>query len=120
MVGETVYVTFRQLLLAVLVPLGGMAAGCSAISAAAPVVIAGTAIPCTGGPTVDSPRDVEAEVFRDGHLFAHRTSIGTHDFEFSVPPGSYTVTSNQSYATPVHVSVVSGKTVAVRVLSDCS
>ena len=117
--GENRSVKFRRLLLVMLVPLSGITAGCSANSAAGPGVITGTANPCIGAPTVSSPHGVEAEVFGDGHLLAHRTSIGTHAFRFSVPPGSYTVTSNQSYATPVHVSVESGKTVAVQVLSAC-
>jgi len=106
-------------------PLASIVAGCGTNSAAPntvaprPGVITGTAAMC-GGPGGMPPHLVQARLLQGKRLIAHQTYLGNDAFRFSVAPGRYTVTSDQSYAVPVHVIVRSGEEVHADVDSICS
>ena len=81
--------------------------------------ITGTADMCSGAPG-EPPHNVQARLLQGKRLVGQKTYLGNHMFRFSVDPGRYTVTSDQSYATPVQVTVRAGQTVHVEVYSSCS
>jgi hypothetical protein len=81
-------------------------------------VITGTADMCSGAPG-EPPHNVQARLLEGKRLVGRQTFLGSHIFRFSVVPGRYTVTSDQSYATPVHVAVRPGEAVHVEVYSAC-
>jgi hypothetical protein len=82
-------------------------------------LITGTADMCSGAPGQPS-HNVQARLLQDDRVVDHQTYLGNHVFRFSVAPGRYTVTSDQSYAVPVRVKVRPGEAVHVEVYSDCS
>jgi hypothetical protein len=84
-----------------------------------PGVITGIADMCSGAPGAP-PHNVQVRLLDGKRLIAHQTYFGNHIFRFSVPAGRYTVTSDQSYATPVQVAVQSGEAVHIEVYSTCS
>jgi hypothetical protein len=99
-------------------------AACGSTKAASSVsirrgVIYGTADMCSGAPG-EPPHNVQARLLQGGRIVDRQTHPGNRIFRFSVAPGRYTVTSDQSYATPVHVNVGPGESVHVEVYSDCS
>jgi hypothetical protein len=81
--------------------------------------ITGTADMCSGAPG-QPPHNVQARLLQDNRIVGHQTYPGNHAFRFSVAPGRYTVTSDQSYAALVHVKVSPGETVHVEDYSSCS
>jgi hypothetical protein len=82
-------------------------------------VIYGTADMCSGA-AGEPPHNVQARLLEGKRFVDRQTHLGNGMFRFSVPPGRYTVTSDQSYDTPVHVNVGPGESVHVEVYSDCS
>ena len=81
-------------------------------------VITGTADMCSGAPGVP-PHNVQTRLLEGKRLVGRETFLGSHVFRFSVVPGRYTVTSDQSYAMPVQVTVQPGEAVHVEVYSAC-
>jgi hypothetical protein len=73
-----------------------------------------------GGPAGMPPHLVQARLLQGKRLIAHQTYLGNYAFRFSVAPGQYTVTSDQSYVSPVQVTVRSGEEVHAYVYSACS
>jgi hypothetical protein len=100
-----------------LVACGGGAAS-PAPSGQTPGVLAGTAVECSGPAGLPS-HPVEVVVSSDGHVVLRQTRLGSHRFRFSLPPGRYRVTTDQSAVVPVTVTIRSGRTADVEVVSSC-
>jgi hypothetical protein len=110
------------------VPLALVAAvalgGCGGLTAATkaetphPGVLAGTAGECSGLP--DQPaHPVRVIVYRGSRVVENQTKLGSHPFRFSLAPGKYRVTTDQSYVIPVNVVVHSGVVAHASVFADC-
>lgn len=84
-------------------------------------VITGTATPCVGlttlGPYDKLPVRVTLET--GSQVAAHQSGHGTMTFRFSVAPGQFQVSSDQSGTSPVGVAVQSGKTTRVDLKEHC-
>ena len=72
------------------------------------------------GPARIPPHDVTVRILRGSRLVAKQTHLGNQTYRLSVPPGHYIVTSDQSYAVPVPITVHTGETVHAQVWSSCS
>jgi hypothetical protein len=81
--------------------------------------ITGIASMCSG-PAGLLPHDVTVRILQGNRLVAKQTHLGNVPYRLSVPPGHYTVTSDQSYAGPVSVTVHPGEVVQAQVYSSCS
>jgi len=89
---------------------------------AAPVVhrgvLDGIAGECTGIANLPA-HPVQVIVYRGSHVVIRQSQLGSHPFSFSLPPGKYRVTTDQSYVTPVNVTVSSDQITHAAVLSSC-
>jgi len=98
-------------------------AGCGGTSAT-PVavqrqgVITGEADQCSG-PAGQPARQVRAIVYRDQQIVAEQTKFGSFAYRFLLSPGQYRVTTDQSYAVPVNVSLRQGQLVHADLISSC-
>ncbi len=103
--------------------LTALAAGCGSTSPQGsrtnPGLVTGIAAMCSG-PAGLPPHLVEAKLLQGKRVVAHQTHYGNRPFRFLVPPGKYIVTSDQSYAVPVQVTVRSGMATHADVNSACS
>lgn len=82
-------------------------------------VLAGTAGECSG-PADQPAHPVQVIVYRNGRVVVKQTKLGSHPYRFSLPPGKYRVTTNQSYVIPVNVAVHSGVVAhAAALISNC-
>jgi hypothetical protein len=97
-------------------------AGCGASTASSKPatphlgVIAGTAGECSGPPGQPA-HPVEVIVYRGSHIVDNQTKLGSHPFRFSLAPGNYRVTTDQSYVVPVDVVVHADAVAHAAVLS---
>jgi hypothetical protein len=82
-------------------------------------LILGLAGECAGAPGAPS-HPVQVMVYRDGRIVIKRTKLGSFNFKFHLPAGQYRVTTNQSGATPVDVTLQSGRVAHASVFADCS
>jgi hypothetical protein len=98
--------------------LGGCGSSTASPKPAAPHlgVIAGTAGECSGLPGQPA-HPVEVIVYRGSHIVDNQTKLGSHPFRFSLAPGNYRVTTDQSYVVPVDVVVHAGAVAHAAVLS---
>jgi hypothetical protein len=81
-------------------------------------VLAGTAGECSGPP--DQPaHSVQVIVYRGSRVVENQTKLGSHTFRFSLAPGIYRVTTDQSYVIPVNVVVHSGVVARAAVYAYC-
>jgi hypothetical protein len=60
---------------------------------------------------------VEVIVYQGRHVVVEETKLGSHPFSFSLAPGQYRVTTNQSYVIPVNVTLHPGEVTHALVLS---
>ena len=81
--------------------------------------VTGLAQQCTGLPRA-RPTPVEVTLRRDDRLLARQTQLGSHAYRFSEPPGTYVVTTNQSYVVPVTVRLRAGRVVHADLWAACS
>jgi hypothetical protein len=84
-----------------------------------PAVLTGMAAECSGPANLPA-HPVQVIVYRGSHVVVRQTKLGSHPFRFSLPAGRYTVTTNQSYAVPVTVTLNSGGIASAEVGSACS
>ena len=88
-------------------------------AASAPLsVLMGVAQQCSGPPGQPA-HPVQVTVYRGSHVVAKETKLGSHQFKLSLPAGKYRVTTDQSYAVPVTVTLQSGRVAHIAVLSNC-
>ena len=113
-------VRMRKGLLALPVAAVFVIAGCGGTSpktaATHAGVLEGVAGECSGPPGLPA-HPVQVIVYRDSRVVVKQTTLGTHQFKFSLPAGQYRVTTNQSYVVPVSVTLQSGRTAHAAVLS---
>jgi len=115
----------RRWLVLTSVPAAVALAGCGSMSSTSPVatqrlgVITGMAEQCSGLP--DQPaHQVEVIVYKDHHrVVAHQAKLGSHTYRFSLLPGQYEVTTDQSYVVPANVSLRRGQLVHADLISSC-
>ncbi len=81
-------------------------------------VLAGTAGECSG-PADQPAHPVQVIVYRGGRVVENQTKLGSHTFRFSLAPGKYRVTTDQSYVIPVNVVVHSGAVAHAAVYAYC-
>jgi hypothetical protein len=81
--------------------------------------VTGLAQQCTGLPRA-RPSPVEVTLRGGNRLPARETELGSHTYRFSEPPGSYVVTTNQSYVVPVTVRLRAGRVVHADLWAACS
>ena len=81
--------------------------------------VTGLAQQCAGLPRA-RPYPVEVTLRKGGRLLARQTKLGSHAYRFSEPPGTYVVTTNQSYAVPVTVRLRAGQVVHADLWAACS
>ena len=114
---------FAQRLGVPLALLTALAAGCGGTSTQGsgtnPGSVTGIAAMCSG-PAGLPPHLVVAKLLQGKRVVALQTHLGNRSFRFLVPPGKYIVTSDQSYAVPVQVTVRSGTATHANVFSACS
>lgn len=100
-----------------------MATGCGGtspqVSRTSPGLVTGIAAMCSG-PAGLPPHLVETKMLQGKRVVAHQALFGNRPFRLLVPPGKYIVTSDQSYAVPVQVTVRSGMATHADVNSACS
>ena len=84
-----------------------------------PGVLSGLADECTGAPGMPH-HSVEVIVYRDSRVVGKQTKIGSFNFKFSLPPGRYKVTTDQSGMIPKNVAVQSGDISHAPIYADCS
>jgi hypothetical protein len=98
--------------------LGGCGSSTASPKTASPHlgVLAGTAGECSGLPGRPA-HPVQVIVYRGSHVVVKQTKLGSHPFRFSLPPGKYRVTTDQSYVIPVNVVLHSGLVAHAAVLS---
>lgn len=98
--------------------------GCSSASTSPKVsqqahgVITGLAQECSGSPVVP-PHPVEVALHQGDRLIVRQTQLGSHTYRFSEPPGTYVVTSNQSYVVPITVTLRAGKVAHADLMAAC-
>jgi hypothetical protein len=85
-----------------------------------PGVLSGLADECTGAPVGVPHHSVEVIVYRGNRIVDKQTKIGSFNFKFSLPPGSYKVTTDQSGMIPKNVTVQSGDTSNAPIYADCN
>jgi len=71
------------------------------------------------GPPGQPAHQVEVIVYRDHRAVAHQVKPGSHTYRFSLPPGQYEVTTDQSYAVPANLSLRQGQLVHADLISSC-
>ena len=81
-------------------------------------VLRGAAAECAG-PARLPAHPVQVIVYRGSQVVVRQTKMGTHNFRFTLPPGRYKVTTNQSAAFPVTVTLRAGGTANAVVGSGC-
>jgi len=81
--------------------------------------VTGLAQQCAGLPRA-RPYPVEVTLRRGDRLLARQTQLGSHTYRFSEPPGTYVVTTNQSYVVPVTVRLRAGQVVHADLWAACS
>jgi hypothetical protein len=116
---------FRPMFFLVTGVLAVSLAGCGRASATPGVAttvqgeVTGLAQQCTGLPRA-RPAPVEVTLRLGDRLPARETELGSHAHRFSEPPGSYVVTTNQSYVVPVTVRLRAGRVVHADLWAACS
>jgi len=80
--------------------------------------LSGEADQCSGLPGGPA-HPVQVIVYRDNQVVVRQTKLGSHRFRFALSPGRYRVTTNQSYAVPVTVTVHSGQVAHASILAAC-
>jgi hypothetical protein len=114
----------RRWLVLISVPAAVALAGCGSTSSTSPVatqrpgVIAGMAEQCSGLPGQPT-HQIKVIVYRDHRVVAHQATLGSHAYRFSLAPGQYEVTSDQSYVVPANVSLRQGQLVHADLISSC-
>jgi hypothetical protein len=103
-----------ELLLGLMIVLA--ACGSQATTGQHLAVLLGTAGECSG-PANQPSRPVQVIVYRGSHVVVKQTKLGSHSFRFSLPPGTYRVTTDQSSVVPVNVVLRSGLVAHAAVLS---
>jgi len=83
-------------------------------------VLSGVAGECSGIPGPPPSHPVQVIVYRGSRVVYKQTELGSFNFKFSLPAGDYRVTTNQSYAVPVNVTVQSGRVARASVFSACA
>jgi hypothetical protein len=82
-------------------------------------VIAGMAEECSG-PAGLPAHPVAVIVRRGNKIVAQQASLGSYLYRFSLPPGNYLVTTDQSYVVPAQVSLRPNQVVHADLISACS
>ena|SRR5664280_486373 len=82
-------------------------------------VITGMAEQCSGLPGQPA-HQVEILVYRDHRVVAHEAKLGSHTYRFSLPPGQYEVTTDQSYVVPANITLRSGQVVHADLRATCN
>jgi hypothetical protein len=106
------------------VPAGVALVGCGTTNATPPVqiqqsaVITGLAVQCSGLPAQPA-HQVTAIVYRNHRIVARQTELGSFTYRFALPPGHYTVTTDQSSVVPVNVSLGRGQQIHADLNSSC-
>jgi hypothetical protein len=114
----------RRWLILMAVPVGAALVGCGSTNATPPVqaqrpgVISGLAVQCSGLPGLPA-HQVTVIVYRNLRIVAHRTELGSFTYRFTLTPGQYMVTTDQSYVVPVKVSLGLGQQVRADLISSC-
>ena len=114
----------RRWLVLISAPAAVALAGCGSTGITPPVatqrpgVITGMAEQCSGPPGQPA-HQVEVIVYRDHRAVAHQVKPGSHTYRFSLPPGQYEVTTDQSYVVPANVSLRQGQLVHADLISSC-
>jgi hypothetical protein len=90
-------------------------------SSTQPGTVTGVASPCGSLATKAEYAQRAVQVLLSAHskVVASETVTGTHIFKFTEPPGSYVLTSHQSYVHPVTVILHTGKTTQVNLYANC-
>jgi hypothetical protein len=78
-------------------------------------VLSGVAGECSG--PAETPHPVQVIVYRGTRVVRRQTGLGPHKFTFALPAGRYTVTTNQSAAVPVKVTLSANGSAHASVLS---
>ncbi len=81
-------------------------------------MITGMAEQCSGLPGQPT-HQIKVIVYRDHRVVAHQAKLGSHAYRFSLAPGQYEVTSDQSYVVPANVSLRQGQLVHADLISSC-
>jgi len=89
------------------------------VSATGDGEVTGLAQQCAGLPRA-RPHPVEVTLRNSDHVLARHTGLGSHTYRFSEPPGTYVVTTNQSYVVPVTVRLRARQVVHADLWADCS
>jgi hypothetical protein len=97
----------------------GSASTTPGVSRAVHGEVTGLAQQCAGLPRA-RPYPVEVTLRKGGRLLARQTKLGSHTYRFSEPPGTYVVTTNQSYVVPVKVRLRAGQVVHADLWAACS
>jgi hypothetical protein len=80
--------------------------------------LSGEADQCSGLPGGPA-HPVQVIVYRGKQVALRQTQLGSHRFRFPLSPGRYRVTTNQSYAVPVTVTVHSGQVAHASISAAC-
>jgi len=108
----------------VTLPAGVALVGCGSTNATPTVqthrsaVVTGLAVQCSGLPALPA-HPVTAFVYRDHRIVAHRTGLGSFTYRFTLVPGRYTLTTDQSSVVPVEVSLGRGQRLHADLISSC-
>ena len=112
------------MLLFIAAPAAVALAGCGSTSTTPPVatpnpgVITGMADQCSG-PADQPAHEVNVMVYRGHVVVAEQAKLGSHAYRFSLPPGHYEVTTDQSSVVPANVSLRQGQQVHADLISSC-
>jgi hypothetical protein len=89
------------------------------VSATVEGEVTGLAQQCAGLPRA-RPHPVEVTLRKGDRLLARQTGLGSHTYRFSVPAGTYVVTTNQSCVVPVTVRLRARQVVHADLWAACS
>jgi hypothetical protein len=78
-------------------------------------LLSGLAGECSG--PAEAPHPVQVIVYRGNRVVRRQTGLGSHRFTFALPAGRYRVTTNQSAAVPVKVTLSANGSAHASVLS---
>lgn len=118
-------VIFRPMFLLVTAVLAVSLAGCGGpstiptVSAIVDSEVTGLAQQCAG-PARARPFPVKVTLRKGDYVLARQTGLGSHTYRFSEPPGTYVVTTNQSYVVPVTVRLRVRQVVHADLWAACS
>lgn len=84
-------------------------------------VVTGSATPCVGAASSYAYRRIPVRITltKGSQIVAHQSGHGTVTYRFSVAPGKFQVSSDQSGTSPVTVTIRSGATIRVDLVSHC-